>query len=195
MLQINPQDRAHISDLVTHELQLIPDKSIKRGTIYESSGINNKMMYVVIGWIITCCKMFKLQIRTTICAIDMIQRIASNYGLERDKLQLVAVSCMSLASKLNEMYAPELNDFVFITDNTYTVQEIKEMELTTAKQLDYVFISSDIDTCVARFTSVENKLQYNVLKGLFQILEKKGLYCGVLSYEEIITYISEEVDN
>ncbi len=190
MLQINPQDRVHISNLVPNVLEPIPDRSIKRGSIYESSNINDKMVYITIEWMISCCKMLKLQIRTTICAIDMIQRIISNYQYNRDKLQLISVACMSLASKLNEIYAPELNDFVFITNKTYTVQEIKEIEIIVAKQLDYVFISPDIDPCVARFISIEsNKLQHKELKRLFQKLKEKDLYCGTMSYTEMITYI------
>ena len=36
---------------------------------------------------------------------------------------------MLIASKFEEIYAPEVNDFVFITDNAYTSQEILDMEV------------------------------------------------------------------
>merc|ERR1712098_733930 len=45
------------------------------------------------------------------------------------KLQLVGVTAMFIASKVEEMYAPEINDFVYITDNAYTAVEIRQMEL------------------------------------------------------------------
>ena len=36
---------------------------------------------------------------------------------------------MLVASKFEEIYAPEVNDFVFITDNAYTPQNILDMEV------------------------------------------------------------------
>lgn len=49
--------------------------------------------------------------------------------MTREKLQLVGVTAMLIASKYEEMYAPEVNDFVYITDNAYTCSEIRKMEV------------------------------------------------------------------
>ena len=40
--------------------------------------------------------------------------------IRRNKLQLVGVTAMFIASKVEEMYAPECTDFVYITDNAFT---------------------------------------------------------------------------
>ena len=47
--------------------------------------------------------------------------------VDKSKLQLVGVTAMLIASKYEEMYAPEVGDFVFITDNTYSSEEIRAM--------------------------------------------------------------------
>ena len=44
---------------------------------------------------------------------------------------------MLIASKYEEMYAPEVGDFVFITDNTYTSEEIRALERKMLRTLDY----------------------------------------------------------
>ncbi len=44
---------------------------------------------------------------------------------------------MLLASKYEEMYAPEVRDFVYITDNTYTGAAILKLEMEMLKELDY----------------------------------------------------------
>jgi hypothetical protein len=36
---------------------------------------------------------------------------------------------MFVASKYEEMYAPEIQDFVYITDNAYTKRDILRMEI------------------------------------------------------------------
>lgn len=44
---------------------------------------------------------------------------------------------MLLASKYEEMYCPEIGDFVYITDNTYTKGEIRKMEALIFKNVNF----------------------------------------------------------
>ena len=57
----------------------------------------------------------------------------------RAQLQLVGVTAMLIASKYEEMYAPEVRDFVFITAEAYTSAQIREKEREMLKVLDYTF--------------------------------------------------------
>ena len=58
-------------------------------------------------------------------------------NVQRSELQLVGVTAMLLASKYEEMYAPEIGDFVYITDNAYTKQKIRATEQKMLKALDF----------------------------------------------------------
>jgi cyclin B len=42
--------------------------------------------------------------------------------VKRQRLQLVGVAAMFIAAKYEEVYAPEVHDFVFICDEAYTYQ-------------------------------------------------------------------------
>ena len=55
------------------------------------------------------------------------------------QLQLVGVTAMFVASKYEEMYVPAIDDFVYMTDNTYTKSEIRLMEINILKTLDFMF--------------------------------------------------------
>ncbi len=44
---------------------------------------------------------------------------------------------MLIASKYEEMYAPEIADFVYITDNAYSKSDIRRMECLMLKTLDF----------------------------------------------------------
>lgn len=46
----------------------------------------------------------------------------------RQNLQLVGVTALFIASKYEELYPPEIGDFVYITDETYNKSQILEME-------------------------------------------------------------------
>ena len=49
-------------------------------------------------------------------------------NVDKSTLQLVGVTAMLIASKYEEMYAPEVRDFVYITDNTYSSSSIRDLE-------------------------------------------------------------------
>lgn len=57
--------------------------------------------------------------------------------MPRSELQLVGVTAMLLASKFEEMYAPEIADFVYITDQAYDKQTIRETEGQMCNTLGY----------------------------------------------------------
>ena len=47
--------------------------------------------------------------------------------VKRPKVQLVGVTAMLIACKYEEMYIPQVEDFVYVTDNAYDVPEILRM--------------------------------------------------------------------
>merc|ERR1711971_940061 len=49
----------------------------------------------------------------------------------------VGVASMLVAAKYEEMYAPEIGDFVYITDNAYTEKQIRKMEIEVLTVLAY----------------------------------------------------------
>ena len=59
--------------------------------------------------------------------------------LPKSDLQLVGVTAMLLASKIEEIYTPEIRDFVYITDNAYSTAQIKSCETKMAASLEFNF--------------------------------------------------------
>jgi len=55
----------------------------------------------------------------------------------KKKLQLVGVTAMFIASKYEELFPPEIQDFVYITDDTYQKYQILEMEKEMVRTLDF----------------------------------------------------------
>jgi hypothetical protein len=54
----------------------------------------------------------------------LIDRFLERVKIQRSNLQLVGVTAMLIASKYEEIYAPGITDFVYITDNAYSKEEI-----------------------------------------------------------------------
>jgi len=81
----------------------------------------------------------------------MLDRYLQMKQVRRSKLQLVGVACMSIAAKYEEIYPPELRDFVHITDRAYSKAEIVEMESDVANTLQYMLTVPTIHSFLCRF--------------------------------------------
>ncbi|XP_023330482.1 G2/mitotic-specific cyclin-B [Eurytemora carolleeae] len=104
--------------------------------------ITPKMRSVLIDWLVDVQQQFNLLPETLYLTVSILDRFLSGDSgkdVHRSKLQLVGISAMFIASKIEEIYAPELNDFVYITDNAYTSAEVRSMELNIFKALNYHF--------------------------------------------------------
>ena len=87
------------------------------------------MREILTDWLIEVHLKFKLLPETLYLTINLIDRYLTTQNIYRNKLQLVGVTAMLIASKYEEIYPPIVSDFVYITDNAYTSAEIRQMEL------------------------------------------------------------------
>jgi len=94
---------------------------------------------VLVDWLVEVQLQFKLLQETLFLTVDLIDRYLAVKGslISRSQLQLVGVSAMFLAAKIEEVYAPACSDFVYITDNAYTEQEIKQTEIKILYALEF----------------------------------------------------------
>lgn len=63
---------------------------------------------------------------------------------------------MLISSKYEEIYAPEVKDFVYITDKAYTKEEILEMEQMILATLDFNVTSPSAFRFLERFSKIAN---------------------------------------
>eukprot|EP00091_Calanus_sinicus_P020568 TRINITY_DN568_c0_g1_i5.p1 TRINITY_DN568_c0_g1~~TRINITY_DN568_c0_g1_i5.p1 ORF type:complete len:116 (+),score=38.67 TRINITY_DN568_c0_g1_i5:34-348(+) len=80
------------------------------------------MRGVLVDWLVEVQQQFRLLQETLFMTMSIIDRYLCLEGktVHRSQLQLVGVSAMFLAAKVEEIFAPEISDFVYITDNAYT---------------------------------------------------------------------------
>ena len=90
--------------------------------------IHPSMREILNDWLIEVHLKFNLLPETLYLTINLIDRFLSLHSVNRNKLQLVGVTAMLIASKYEEIYPPIVSDFVYITDNAYTKEEILAME-------------------------------------------------------------------
>lgn len=59
--------------------------------------------------------MFKLLPETLFLAGNLVDRFLALRPVTRDKLQLIGLTALLISSKFEEIYPPEIQDFVFIS--------------------------------------------------------------------------------
>lgn len=105
----------------------------------DKKSVTGRMRSVLIDWLIQVHMKFQLLQETMYLTVHLIDAYLSRVDVSKMQLQLVGVTAMFLASKYEEMYVPAIDDFVYMTDNTYTKSEIRKMEVSMCKTLDFAF--------------------------------------------------------
>ncbi|KAK5975494.1 Cyclin domain protein [Trichostrongylus colubriformis] len=69
--------------------------------------------------------------------VDWLSDVVQEFRTNRDRLQLIGTTAMMIASKYEEIYPPELKEFTYITDDTYTAEQILQMERVILNELRF----------------------------------------------------------
>lgn len=125
--------------------------------------VNAKMRAILIDWLVEVAEEYKLCADTLYLTVNYIDRFLSVYPVQRSQLQLVGVACMWVAAKYEEIYPPNVGDFCYITDNTYSKEQMVQMEELILKRLGYELTVPTAKTFLRRMLQVGCSLG-NVLK-------------------------------
>ena len=99
--------------------------------------INAKMRAILVDWLVEVHLKFKMLQPTIYLTIQIIDRYLSAKQIDRNKLQLLGVAALFIASKYEEIYPPEVADCTYITDHAYDAQEVLDMEMNILRELDW----------------------------------------------------------
>lgn len=94
----------------------------------KQTDINGEMRSILVDWLADVCCEYNLQLDTLCSAVLLIDRMLCLRMVSRLKLQLVGTAALMIASKVEEIFPPELKEFIYVTDETYTAEQIIKME-------------------------------------------------------------------
>lgn len=137
--------------------------------------ITTSMRSILVDWLVEVGEEYKLQNETLYLAVNYIDRFLSSMSVLRGKLQLVGTAAMLLASKFEEIYPPEVAEFVYITDDTYTKKQVLRMEHLVLKVLSFDLAAPTINQFLT---------QYILNQSVGKPVESLAMYLGELSLVE-----------
>jgi G2/mitotic-specific cyclin 1/2 len=96
-----------------------------------------KMRGILVDWLIEVHTRFHLLPETLFLAVNIIDRFLSSKVVQLDRLQLVGVTAMFIASKYEEVLSPHVANFRHVADDGFTEAEILSAERYVLSALNY----------------------------------------------------------
>ncbi|CAH8384475.1 unnamed protein product [Eruca vesicaria subsp. sativa] len=154
--------------------------------------MNEKMRAILVDWLFEVHVKFELNLETIYLTINIIDRFLSVKAVPKRELQLLGISALLIASKYEEIWPPQVNDLVFVTDNAYNNKQILVMEKTILGNLEwyltvptqYVFLVRFIKASVpdpemenmVHFLAELGMMHYDTLKFCPSMLAASAVY-------------------
>lgn len=105
--------------------------------------ITPSMRGILIDWLVEVSEEYRLVPDTLYLTVNLIDRFLSQNYMEKTRLQLLGVTCTLIASKYEEICAPRVEEFCFITDNTYKRGEVLKLE---SRVLNFLYFQLSVPT-------------------------------------------------
>ncbi|XP_042480051.1 G2/mitotic-specific cyclin S13-7-like [Macadamia integrifolia] len=142
--------------------------------------INGKMREILADWLIEVHHKFKLMPETLYLTLYLVDRFLSMKTVPRKELQLLGIGAMLIASKYEEIWAPEVDEFINISNQAYTREQILVMEKTILGRLEWSLTVPTPYVFLVRFIKASGPDQE--MENLVYFLAELGL----MSYEMIM---------
>ncbi|XP_062126886.1 G1/S-specific cyclin-E isoform X2 [Drosophila sulfurigaster albostrigata] len=92
-------------------------------------GLQPRMRAILLDWLIEVCEVYKLHRETFYLAVDYLDRyLNGERQVQKTHLQLIGITCLFVAAKVEEIYPPKICEFAYVTDGACTERDILQHE-------------------------------------------------------------------
>ena len=113
-----------------------------------------KMRSTIVDWIIEVHIKFKSLPETLYLCLNYFDRFINLEKISKSRLQLVIITCLFLASKYEEIYPPEMKDFIYVTDKNVSQLDMIKCEKLILKQLNFEICIPSIYRFLQRYSKL-----------------------------------------
>jgi len=109
----------------------------------DTGAITVNMRMILVDWLTQVQHHLKLTQESLYLTVSILDTILHRRDVDADKLQLLGITAMLLATKLEEYYPAEVGKLLHLTENSYTRKEVVNMERVLIQILNFkVYIPS-----------------------------------------------------
>ena len=130
-----PSDASYNSNLLSKELLYMPNPYSLQTM---QPHITPHMRTILYDWMMEVCSELTLKRETFHLSLNYADRYLSRCpGVKKEEYQLIGLTCMYLAAKVEEVLPPFLADWATSADNGYSPDMITHMEKCLLRNLDF----------------------------------------------------------
>jgi len=118
----------------------------------ENDSITPHMRTILVDWLTQVQHHLKVSEETLYRTVHTLDLVVSLRSVEPTMLQLVGVTSMIVASKLEEYYPIEISKMLHLTENSYRKEEVLRMERIILELVGFKFITPSPQAFLPRFT-------------------------------------------
>jgi len=143
----------------------------------DQSSVTPEMRGVLVDWLLQVQHYLKLSQETLYLGISLLDTILDKRDVEADKLQLVGIASLYVASKCEEYYPADLKKLVHLTENSYRVQDVFDMELVLLGVIHFqVYVPTPADF-LPRLCKAALRPSHEFLETCFYLVDSH-LHCS-----------------
>lgn len=175
------------SNLLDEEKNLIAKP--KYGYMEFQKDINTKIRAILVDWIIVIHDKFHLKSQTLYQSIWLLDTYLSNKFIKTNDFQILGLGCLYIACKFQEIYYPQLKDWVEETDGAYTKEDLLSIEKDILKTTNYNLLppsQEDFYNIISKYFGFNEK-QYYFGK---YFMESSLMYYNMIKYTPSVIAVS-----
>ncbi|XP_052003479.1 G1/S-specific cyclin-E2-like isoform X2 [Xyrauchen texanus] len=139
--------------MLNKELKYIHDK----GFIQQHPAMQPKMRSILLDWLMEVSEVYTLHRETFYLAQDIFDRfMLTQKDIGKDQLQLIGVTSLFIASKIEEIYPPKLQEFAYVSDGACSEEEILAEELVMLKALKWDLCPETVISWLKLYSQVDS---------------------------------------
>ncbi|PVU95384.1 hypothetical protein BB561_001849 [Smittium simulii] len=127
----------YISDIIQYLLENEKKNMPDPNYIAKQPEISWQMRKALVNWVIKVHYHFQMFPETLFLAINLIDRFLSKRFVAANKLQLVGLVSLFIASKYEEMSTKPIADFLLVANSTYSEKDFLTAERFLLRVIDY----------------------------------------------------------
>jgi hypothetical protein len=124
------------NDIYMYIRQLEGKLAVRENFLSDQTQMTPRMRSRLVDWIIAVHHQFKLLPETLYLTIALMDRFFEREIVSKDKIQLCGVTAFFIASKYEEIYPPEVRDFLSICESC-NKQDLLRMEISFLRSLKF----------------------------------------------------------
>lgn len=106
--------------------------------------VTKRMKRILLNWVISVHIQYKLNQRTLFLFENVLVRYISAFPVYKNNFQLLGIACLWIASKVEDVYPPNISDLWKVALNKFSLEEIlqAEQEILLSNKFELMFVSA-----------------------------------------------------